>query len=67
MAEQAGLLTVEDVAKRLRMGPETVRRYLRSGELKGIRFGYKAGWRVTEEDLAAFIEQKKRETLARWE
>lgn len=68
MADQAGdLLTVMQVAKRLKMNPETIRRLLREGHLKGIRFGYRAGWRVQEEDLQAYIEEKKRETLARWD
>lgn len=60
------LMTVEEVAERLKMNPETVRRYLRSGELKGIAFSNKVGWRITEQDLQEFIAKKRAETLERW-
>ena len=62
MTESEQLLSVEEVAQRLGLNPETVRRYLRQGEIKGVRFGFRAGWRIKEADLAAFIEQKTRET-----
>jgi len=53
------LLTVEQVAVRLSMTPETVRRYLRRKQIRGLRFGGRGGWRVAESDLAAFIEAHK--------
>ena len=56
------LLTVEDVAKRLQVHPEVVRRYLRSGELRGIQIGGR--WRIAEEDLAAFIEDQRGKAVA---
>jgi excisionase family DNA binding protein len=50
------LLTVADVAERLAVNPETVRRWLRAGRLKGFSLGSdKAGWRIREGDLAAFV------------
>jgi excisionase family DNA binding protein len=59
MDEQGRLLTVEEVAARLRAQPETVRRWLRAGELRGARpGGKKLGWRVTEADLRRFLEAR---------
>lgn len=51
------LLTVEDVAERLRVSKKTVYGWLRSGELRSIRLG--GLWRISEEDLAQFIEEHK--------
>lgn len=53
------MLTVEEVAKRLSTSEETIRRWLRSGRLRGIRLGAtRAGWRITETDLAAFLQER---------
>jgi excisionase family DNA binding protein len=49
------LLTVDEVARRLGVTAETVRRWLRSGELRGVRFARKAGWRIRESDLQAYL------------
>ena len=65
MTESEQLLSVEDVARRLGLNPETIRRYLRQGAIKGVRFGFRAGWRIKEADLAAFLEQKTRDTQPR--
>ena len=60
--ERAGpLLTVEEVAERLNLHVESVRRYIRAKELKAIKFGNRGGYRITEEDLQAFIAKKKEE------
>jgi excisionase family DNA binding protein len=53
------LLTVEEVAQRLRLDVEVVRRYLRRGELAGMRFGNRGGWRISEADLAAFLAARR--------
>lgn len=48
-------LTLGEVATRLRLHPETVRRWLNSGRLPGYRLGgTKAGWRIREADLEDF-------------
>lgn len=40
-------VTVEEVAKRLALNPETIRRWLRDGKIKGVRIGVRrAGWRI---------------------
>lgn len=49
------LLTVPEIAEAMRVNPETVRRWLRTGELRGIQTGRKAGWRVRERDYQAFL------------
>lgn len=52
------LYTTQDVSKILQVNPESVRRYVRSGELKSILLGNKF-IRITEEDLDNFIGQRK--------
>ncbi|MHB8577845.1 MAG: helix-turn-helix domain-containing protein [Dehalococcoidia bacterium] len=45
-------LTVRDVARRLRMQPETVRVWLRDGRLRGVRLpADKLGWRIPESEV----------------
>jgi excisionase family DNA binding protein len=55
------MLTVEQIADRLQVNEQTVRRWLRGGELGGVPFGGKTGWRVTEEDLKAFLDRRRAE------
>jgi excisionase family DNA binding protein len=50
------LLTVREVAERLRSSPETVRRWLRQGKLRGFRPGGTIlGYRVPEGELQRFL------------
>jgi excisionase family DNA binding protein len=52
-------LTVEEVATRLGASEDTVRKYLRTGELTGyMPGGRRLGWRIKPESLTAFIEAK---------
>jgi excisionase family DNA binding protein len=53
------LLTVAEVAERLRVQPLTVRRWLKSGDLVGVQLGDRAGWRIAEEDLRAFLDERR--------
>ncbi len=53
-------LTVADVANRLKVHPATVKRWLREGKLGGVLLGDRAGWRVSEEDLAQFLDGQRR-------
>jgi excisionase family DNA binding protein len=56
-------LTVEEVAERLNLSTETIRRWLRSGRLRGIRIGARrAGWRIREHDLAAYLHDQMTKT-----
>jgi len=53
-----GILTTKQVAERLQLDPETVKRYLQKGILKGFKpGGGKSGWRVLERDLEDFINR----------
>jgi excisionase family DNA binding protein len=57
MSEQR-LLTVREVAERIRSSPETVRRWLRQGKLRGFRpGGTKLGYRVPESELQRFLAE----------
>ena len=45
--EDDPLLTVNEVAARLRLNPRTIRRWIKSGKLQGIDFGSdRAGYRI---------------------
>ncbi len=50
-------LTVEEVSDRLKVSPWTVKRWLRDGELKGVRLGKNGPWRTTDADLDRFLEE----------
>lgn len=52
-------LTVEDIAERLQVSQETVRRWIRSGKLAVLDLGGpKAGYRVKPDELDRFIEER---------
>jgi excisionase family DNA binding protein len=52
--------TVDQVAEILHLHPETVREWIRSGNLKGFRVGgRKAGHRVAAADLQDFIDSRR--------
>jgi excisionase family DNA binding protein len=59
MAVVERFLTVEQVAIELHLHIETVRRYLRSGELKGFQISRQAGWLVARDDLEQFIAERR--------
>lgn len=50
------LLTPEDVADKLSVSPLSVRNWLRTGKMKGIKVSNL--WRVDERELEMFIEQR---------
>ena len=49
--------TVEQIAERLQVTEETVRRWLRSGELVGQSFGGRTDYRIREAEVNAFLER----------
>jgi len=53
------LLTVEEVAEKLRLGPRTVYRLIETGKLKAIKISRKA-YRISEKDLIQFIKKHKK-------
>ena len=50
-------LTVEEVAEELRVHPETVRQWIRNGELDAFDTG--RGYRISRKDLDDFIQKRK--------
>jgi excisionase family DNA binding protein len=50
-------LTVEEVAAELRVHPETVRQWIRDGELDAFDTG--RGYRISRADLDDFIRRRK--------
>jgi excisionase family DNA binding protein len=52
------VLTVKEVAVRLKIQPKTVREWLRLGKLPGVKVG--KDWRVRVEDLEAVLQPKLR-------
>lgn len=46
--------TVDEVAKQLQVLPATVREWLKSGQLKGIKIGRL--WRIRQEELDKFLK-----------
>lgn len=52
-------MTVEEVATLFRVNPETVRRWIRAGDLAVLDLGGpRAGYRIRRSDLAAFAEAR---------
>jgi excisionase family DNA binding protein len=54
------LWTPQEVADKLRVDLETVRRWLRLGELEGIKFGRQ--WRIENKAFEAFYEDRKKKS-----
>lgn len=48
------VFTPEEAAERLKLNPETIRRYLRDGTIKGYQVG--RVWRIPESALAQWLE-----------
>jgi len=62
VAEQ--FLTVPEVAERLRITPETVRRWLRAGKLHGVLLGGdKMGYRIAETEVARLMSTRSSPTM----
>ncbi len=51
------LLTVPEVAQRLRVTAETVRRWLRAGRLRGARISDAAGYRIPRSEVARLLRE----------
>jgi excisionase family DNA binding protein len=51
-------MTTREVAERLRVHEQSVRRWLRSGELSGLLVSDKGGWRIRVTDLEAFARNR---------
>lgn len=52
------LLTVKEVADRVKVHPETVRGWIRDGELEAVDIG--GEYRIYKQDLDKFLKERKR-------
>jgi excisionase family DNA binding protein len=52
------LLTVPDVAARLRVAEETVRDWLRTDQMSGYNFGGRTGWRIPASEIDRLLASK---------
>lgn len=50
------LFTIEETAEKLKAHPETVRDWLRTRQLTGVKLG--RSWRVRESDLREFVNAR---------
>ena len=53
-------ITTKDVAERLNIHVETVRRWVRVGDLRAVSIGGKGGYRIKEKDLDDFLQSRVR-------
>ena len=60
MAKTTRLYTPDQVAEILQISISTVKRWLLVGELPGIKIGPGGHWRIRSDDLAAYVEGKRR-------
>lgn len=57
MPDNDELLTVDEVARRLKLHPETIRRWIREGRLKAVKLGSdRSGFRVRASEVARLTE-----------
>ena len=50
-------LNIREVARQLRVGYGTVRKLLKAGDLESYKIG--AQWRITQEQVDAYLEKTK--------
>ncbi|WP_427008550.1 helix-turn-helix domain-containing protein [Pseudarthrobacter sp. H2] len=59
------MLTLAEVQEILNVGMPTIYGLLSSGDLRGVQLGGRRMWRVSEDDLAAYLERAYTETQDR--
>lgn len=57
MIEMDELLTVEEVAQKLKMHPDHIKRLLRAGKIPGYKI--EGSWRVKQSQLEKWIEERR--------
>jgi excisionase family DNA binding protein len=53
-----GIYTAPEVAERLKLHINTVRRYIKEGKLKAFKYADNSRWRISSEELKKFIEER---------
>jgi excisionase family DNA binding protein len=56
--DDGSILTVEEAAKIIKVSPKTVRDWLRSGQLRGLKAGKQ--WRILRQDLESYMQDQIR-------
>jgi len=51
------LLSVREAASQLGFAPKTVRKFIKTGQLRGARIGRE--WRVDQDDLDLFVARRR--------
>jgi excisionase family DNA binding protein len=59
------MLVLTEVKEILNVGMPTIYALLSSGDLRGVQLGGRRMWRVSEDDLAAYLERAYTETQDR--
>ena len=59
MNNEDQLLTLEDVADRLKISVSTVRRWVKSNELRSIKVGNRGQYRISLRDLEEFLAEQE--------
>jgi len=59
MTETKRWYTVADVVRELHVHEQTVRRWIKVGDLPAYALGDRAGYRIDRADLAAFMEGRR--------
>lgn len=54
------LLTIREVAEKLRLSAQTIYKMLKSGDLKGVRVGKQ--WRFMENDIDEWLRSRSQST-----
>ncbi len=52
-------LSVQDLVDRLGVHEQTVRRWIKTGELSAYALGDRAGYRIAPDDLQAFMDRRR--------
>jgi len=58
MIDMGRWYTVAEIGELLQVHEQSVRRWLRSGEMKGTLLGRKGGYRVAGADLKSFMDER---------
>lgn len=58
-------LTIDQVAEILNVNKPTIYALLRNGQLRGLRLGGRGVWRISEDDLQAYLDAAYQEAAER--
>ena len=53
------IYTVKEIGKLYSLTENFIREEIKSGKLKAVSFGCRAGYRITEDDLIAWMDAKR--------